>query len=355
MKFIDEAKIAIFSGKGGDGCVSFRRERNVEFGGPDGGNGGKGGDVIFIGDRNLNTLIDYKYKQHFKAKNGQPGMGKNRTGSSAEDIYIPVPLGTEIIDDETGDVLIDITKDATEYHALKGGHGGRGNASFVSSVNRTPRQSTPGGPKHEMMIGLELKVLADIGLLGFPNAGKSTFISSVSAAKPRIADYPFTTLKPHLGMVRHHKTDMLMADLPGLIAGAHAGKGLGQQFLKHVSRCSALLHLIDGMVEELPEESYEIIRNELKQYDEEFGTDLSGLPECIAITKADAAFEDDFINKAKNFTKVTGKNIHIISSPAKIGLDKVLDELSEFVNTKREAEIVEDDAEDIIIKEQSEC
>lgn len=345
MKFIDEARIALYSGKGGDGCVSFRRERCVEFGGPDGGNGGKGGDVIFIGNRNLNTLIDYKFKQHFKAKNGQPGMGKNKTGSSADDIYIPVPLGTEIIDDETSDILMDITKDGQEYLALKGGHGGRGNASFVSSVNRTPRQNTPGGAKQEMMVRLELKVLADVGLLGYPNAGKSTFISSVSAAKPRIAGYPFTTLKPHLGMVRHYKTDMLMADLPGLIAGAHAGKGLGQQFLKHVSRCSALLHLIDGMVEELPEVSYAVIRNELEEYDKEFGTKLADLPECIALTKADASFEDEIINKAKQFTKVTGKQIHVISSPAKMGIDGVLDELSSFVTAKRQAEIITEEKE----------
>jgi GTP-binding protein len=342
MKFIDEAKIEVCSGKGGDGCVSFRRERCVEFGGPDGGNGGNGGDIIFIGDRNLNTLIDYKYKQHFKAKNGQPGMGKNRTGKSADDIYIPVPLGTEIIDAETEDVLIDIIKDKTEYLALKGGHGGRGNASFVSSVNRAPRQSTPGGPKQEMIIKLELKMLADIGLLGLPNAGKSTFISSVSAAKPKIADYPFTTLKPQLGMVRHFDTDMLMADLPGLVAGAHAGKGLGQQFLKHVSRCSALLHLIDG-TEESPEVSYETIRNELEQYDKEFDTKLAELPECIALTKADATSEDEISDKAKAFNKATGKEVYIISSVAKVALQPVLDTLSAFVKNKRAQEISSDE------------
>lgn len=335
MKFIDEARIYIASGKGGDGCVSFRREKFIEFGGPDGGNGGKGGNIIFIGDRNLNTLIDYKFQQHFKAKNGQPGMGRDRTGKSADDVYIPVPLGTEIIDDETGDILADITEDKMEYLALKGGKGGRGNASFVSSVNRAPRQSTPGEPKQEMHVQMQLKVLADVGLLGLPNAGKSTFISTVSAAKPKIADYPFTTLKPNLGMVRHYKTDMLMADLPGLIEGAHVDKGLGHQFLKHVSRCSALLHLIDGMNEQDPVEAYQIIREELSAYDEEFGTELSQLPECVALTKADADTQDEFSAKAEAVSKITGGKVHIISSPTKQGIDGVLDELSEIVTANR--------------------
>lgn len=340
MKFLDEAKIYIQSGKGGDGCVSFRREKYIEFGGPDGGNGGRGGSIVFRADPSLNTLIDYRFQQHFKAKAGQSGMGRNKTGRSAEDLMIALPLGTEILDWETNDLLADLAKEGDEYLALEGGRGGRGNATFTTSVNRAPRQFTKGEPAEEMIIQLRLKILADVGLLGMPNAGKSTFLSSVSGAKPKVADYPFTTLAPQLGMVRHHGVDMVMADLPGLIQGAAQGVGLGHQFLKHTSRCAALLHLVDitGEEERTPHIAYQTIRQEVASYDADFGSNIQALPEVIALTKADAMDKETAEKIQKAFTKATKKKAILISSASRQGLADVLDALAQKVDGKRKAE-----------------
>ena len=344
MKFLDEAKIFIASGAGGNGCVSFRREKYIPKGGPDGGNGGRGGSIIFVGDPNLNTLIDFRYTQHFKAKRGQGGMGRNCAGKSAEDMIIRVPLGTEILDDETKEVLIDITEKGQQIQMLKGGNGGRGNASFVSSVNRAPRQFTAGEAKEERYVRLRLKVLADVGLLGLPNAGKSTFISSVSNAKPRIADYPFTTLHPALGMVRHYGCDMVMADLPGLIKGAAEGHGLGHRFLKHVSRCAVQLHLVDATQEDIAL-AYKTIREELKQHDEMYEMGLCDVPEVLALSKCDALTEEAIQEAKAELEKVSGKEVQILSSQSKLGVPEVLTMLKDEVETLRAERMAEMDAQ----------
>lgn len=349
MKFLDEAKIFVKSGAGGNGCVSFRRERNLPFGGPDGGNGGKGSSVIFEADRSLNTLIDFRYQQHYKGKRGGNGMGKNRTGGDSDDVIIKVPRGTEIIDCETGDVIIDITEAGQQYKILEGGKGGRGNLSYMSSTNRAPRQFTEGGEAQETEVRLRLKLLADVGLLGLPSAGKSTFVSSVSNAKPKIADYPFTTLAPALGMVRHHETDMVVADLPGLIKGASQGTGLGHRFLKHTSRCAVLLHLVDPTpFQTTPAaEAYTTLRDELKEFDDMFGTDISSLPEVLAISKGDSLRDEDIEEAKAALQEVVGdKKVHVISSHSKIGLDDVLNELAGNVKEKRAELDAAEDAED---------
>lgn len=334
MKFLDETKIHVKSGKGGDGCLSFRREKYVEFGGPDGGNGGKGGDVVFSVSSGLNTLIDYRFQQHFKAKNGQPGAGRNRSGKGGADVVIPLPPGTEVIDHISGTVLTDMKEEGQTFTLITGGKGGRGNASFATSVNQAPRQTTPGEPAQEMEILLRLKILADVGLLGLPNAGKSTFISAVSNARPKIADYPFTTLVPQLGMVRHHQTDMVMADLPGLIEGAAQGTGLGHQFLKHTSRCSALLHLID-ITQPNPEVAYATIRKELADYDADFGSTIANLPEVVALNKCDALPPEEVKEIQKALKKEIGVPVHPISAVAKMGLTPVLEGLAESVEAQR--------------------
>lgn len=331
MKFLDEATIHIQSGAGGNGCVSFRRERNVEFGGPDGGNGGTGGDVLIEGRDNLNTLIDYQFQQHFKAERGTNGSGRNMTGIGGKDIIIPVPLGTEILHiakNGTETPIGDITELGQTLSLLKGGRGGRGNLSYKSSTNQTPRQFTAGEDMQEMDILLRLKLLADVGLLGLPNAGKSTFVSAVSNARPKIADYPFTTLKPALGVVRHHQTDMVLADLPGLIAGAAQGVGLGHEFLKHVSRCRAVLHLIDSTQEDAAE-AYRTIRQEVEAYGEDYGEDIAKLPEVIALSKVDSLPLEEAEARAAALSKEIGKKVHALSSIGKVGLDAVLTDLTQ--------------------------
>jgi GTP-binding protein len=334
MKFLDEAKIYVQSGAGGDGGVSFRREKYVEFGGPDGGCGGKGGDVIIEGRQNLNTLIDYRYQQHFKAKRGGSGAGRNRTGAGGADVVLPVPLGTEVIDEESGTVLVDITEEGQRMTLLQGGRGGRGNLSYKSSTNQAPRQMTKGEPAQEMTLRFRLKLLADVGLLGLPNAGKSTFVAAVSNAKLKVADYPFTTVKPALGMVRFHGKDMVIADLPGLIKGAAAGQGLGHAFLKHISRCRVVLHLID-ITSENPAKAYRTVRAELAQYDQEFGSDLSKLPEVIALSKADA-FEAKMAEKQRNaLEKTLKKDVFLLSSHAGSGKDAILKILIETVRQEQ--------------------
>lgn len=336
MKFLDEAVVEARSGAGGAGAVSFRREKFIEFGGPDGGNGGKGGDVWVECVGNLNTLIDYRYQQVFKAKTGGHGMGRNRTGAAAADLVMRVPPGTEVIDDETGDLVVDMVELGQRHLLLEGGRGGRGNASYKTSTNQAPRQFTPGEPVKEMKVRLRLKLLADIGLLGLPNAGKSTFVAAVSRAKPKIADYAFTTLKPALGLVRRGDKEFLVADLPGLIEGAAEGAGLGHHFLKHVSRCAGVLHLVD-MTSEKPWEAYKTIRGELAAYDEEFGSELAQLPEVVALTKADLLDDEEQAVALKEFVKKTKVKPLVMTVVAGEGVDEVVAALGRLVAEKAKA------------------
>ena len=319
MQFLDEAKIYVKSGNGGAGCVSFRREANVPLGGPDGGNGGRGGHVIVRAVGNLNTLIDYRYKQHFKAKTGIHGMGRQRDGAKGADITLKMPIGTQIFSEDGETMLADLQEDGEEFILLHGGKGGIGNMHFKSSTNRAPRQSTPGGAGEDMWIRLKLKLLCDAGLLGMPNAGKSTFLSAVTRAKPKIADYPFTTLKPQLGVVYIDEQEFVMADIPGLIEGAHDGVGLGIRFLKHVERSRVLLHLIDGTEEDVVER-YRTIRHELEAYSEE----LAEKPEIVALNKCDALQEDDIAEKKALLEEASGAEVFEISAAAKMNTDQVL-------------------------------
>ena len=287
MKFLDQAKIHIQSGNGGNGCVSFRREKFVEFGGPNGGNGGKGGDIIIKCVDGLNTLIDYRYRQHFKAKNGSPGMGSDKTGRSGEDTIIEVPRGTLILEEDNEEVIADVVNKDQSLTILKGGNGGFGNAHFKSSENQTPRTANDGENGQEKWIWLRLKLIADIGLIGLPNAGKSTLISTVSEAKPKIADYPFTTLNPVLGIAKYNDNELVIADIPGLIEGAHEGKGLGDRFLGHIERCNLLLHLIDANDTDVIN-SWKTVRNEISAYSKE----LDEKKEIIVLSKSDSINEE---------------------------------------------------------------
>lgn len=326
MKFLDEAKIFLKSGDGGAGCVSFRREKFIEFGGPDGGNGGRGGDVIFEAVSNLNTLIDFRYHQHFKAEKGDHGKGENRTGSAGKPLVIKVPVGTQILAEDKKTLLADFTEENQRLILLKGGDGGFGNEHFKSSTNRAPRKSTPGWPGEELWVWLRLKLIADVGLVGLPNAGKSTFLSIVSRAKPKIADYPFTTLVPHLGVVYIHNTEFVVADVPGLIEGAHEGVGLGTRFLGHVERCKAILHLIDGTQDDVVG-AYKTIRRELELY----GADLAFKPEIVALNKCDALTDEMIQVKTKALRKVTGKDVFVSSSLSRLGVPQILERLLTYV------------------------
>ncbi|HQS48436.1 MAG TPA: GTPase ObgE, partial [Xanthobacteraceae bacterium] len=283
MKFLDLAKIYVRSGDGGAGCVSFRREKFIEFGGPNGGDGGRGGDVWVECVDGLNTLIDYRYQQHFKAKKGEHGMGANRTGAKGADVVLKVPAGTEILDDDEETVLADLTEVGQRIRLLAGGNGGFGNAQFKTSTNQAPRRANPGLEGQEKWIWLRLKLIADAGLIGLPNAGKSTFLAATTAAKPKIADYPFTTLHPGLGVVRVDDREFVLADIPGLIEGAHEGHGIGDRFLAHIERCRALLHLVDGTCEHAGK-AYKTVRAELAAY----GAGLDEKPEIVALSKIDA-------------------------------------------------------------------
>jgi GTP-binding protein len=284
MKFLDQCKIYLKSGDGGRGAMSFRREKFIEFGGPDGGDGGKGGDIVFEAVANLNTLIDYRYSQHFRAQNGRGGAGANRTGANGHDLVLRVPVGTQVLDDDRESVLADLTEPGQRVVLLRGGDGGFGNAHYKSSTNQAPRRAGPGWPGQERWVWLRLKLIADAGLVGLPNAGKSTLLSRLSHARPKIADYPFTTLHPQLGVVRiDDETEFVLADLPGLIAGASEGAGLGTRFLGHVERCAAILHLIDGTGEDIVG-AYRAIRRELAGY----GHGLADKPEVIGLNKIDA-------------------------------------------------------------------
>jgi GTP-binding protein len=317
MKFLDQAKIYISSGKGGKGCVSFRREKYIEYGGPNGGNGGKGGDIIFITDPNLNTLIDFRYQQHFKAKKGEDGRGKNQTGAGADDLIIKVPPGTEIYNDDKSVLLADLIKNNQRVTLAKGGSGGLGNSNFKSSTNQAPRRFTFGGKLEEKYLWLSLKLFADVGIIGKPNAGKSTLLSKISGATPKIANYPFTTLHPILGVLRQFDEELVIADIPGLIEGAHEGKGLGDQFLAHIERCKILLHILDCSDSNVLE-NYRTIHNELKKY----GKNLNDKKELIALSKTELMTDElkDVVNKIKN---EIGVSPIMFSSFSSDGLDEL--------------------------------
>jgi GTP-binding protein len=298
MKFLDQAKVYIRSGDGGAGCVSFRREKFIEFGGPDGGDGGRGGDVVVECAAGLNTLIDFRYQQHFKAKTGGHGMGRNRAGGRGADAVLKVPVGTQVIDEETGAMLADLTDEGQRVIVAQGGNGGFGNLHFTTSTNRAPRHANPGLSGIERTLILRLKLIADAGLIGLPNAGKSTFLAAVSAAKPKIADYPFTTLHPGLGVVKIDGRDFVLADIPGLIEGAHEGLGLGDRFLGHVERCGALIHLVDATGANAGAD-YRTIRRELAAY----GEGLDEKPEIIALSKIDAVDEDTLAKQTERLKR----------------------------------------------------
>jgi len=325
MQFIDEAKIHVQSGNGGNGASSFRREKFIPRGGPDGGDGARGGSVIFRCVKNLNTLIDFRFKQHFFAKNGESGRGRNQNGLSGENLILNVPIGTQIFNEENHELIADLMNDGEEIIIAKGGRGGLGNSNFKSSTNRAPTYAQKGEEGEKFWVRLQLKLLSDAGLLGMPNAGKSTFLSVTTRAKPKIADYPFTTLKPQLGVVYVDNKEFVLADIPGLIEGASEGKGLGDRFLKHIERCGVLLHLIDATAENIVE-NYNIIRQELAGYNEELLTK----PEIIALNKIDMIDSKDLTKKFNQLKKFVSKNhnqatqIFKISALTNDGIDEVL-------------------------------
>lgn len=333
MKFLDQAKIYTRSGHGGPGAVSFRREAHVPFGGPDGGDGGRGGDVIAHAVAGLNTLIDYRYQQHFKAQSGKPGAGRDRSGGAGQPVFLKLPVGTQILADDQETVLADLTEEGQEFILAKGGAGGKGNAFFKSSTNRAPRKSQPGEPGQEMWVWLRLKLIADAGLLGLPNAGKSTFLSTVSAARPKIADYPFTTLHPNLGVVGIDDREFVMADIPGLIEGAHRGAGLGHRFLGHVERCRVLLHLVDVTGED-PVAAWRTLRDELAAY----GGGLADKQEVLALTKIDAA-PDGYAEDVRDALQQAGAGmVTTLSSVSGTGVRDLLRHLMSTIESAREAE-----------------
>jgi len=327
MKFLDQAKIYIRSGDGGAGCVSFRREKYIEFGGPDGGDGGRGGDVWVECVNGLNTLIDYRYQQHFKAQKGTHGMGRNRTGAKGADALLKVPAGTQIFAEDGETLLADMVEVGQKVILARGGNGGFGNAYFTTSTNRAPRRANPGLEGQEQWIWLRLKLIADAGLVGLPNAGKSTFLAAVSAARPKIADYPFTTLHPGLGVVKSDDREFVMADIPGLIEGAHEGAGLGDRFLGHVERCRVLLHLVDGSGDHAGK-AYKTVRQEIEAY----GNDLSEKPEIVALSKVDALDEDTLKEQLARLRRACGKKPMLVSSASHQGVREVLRALLQVID-----------------------
>jgi len=339
VKFLDQARVEIRSGSGGHGCVSFRREKFVEFGGPDGGDGGRGGDVWAEAVDGLNTLIDYRYQQHFFAKNGQPGMGKQRTGKSAEDVVLKVPVGTEIFDEDGETLVSDLTRPGERVLLARGGNGGWGNLRFKSSTNQAPRNANPGQEGVERTLWLRLKLIADAGLVGLPNAGKSTLLAAVSNARPKVADYPFTTLHPGLGVVAIDGSEFVLADIPGLIEGAHEGKGLGDAFLAHVERCAVLLHLVDGTSATLAED-YGVIERELAAY----GAGLADKPRVLGLNKVDALDEAAADAAAAALAAASGLPVHRLSGATGRGVPEVLRALRAAIDAARAAEGVEADA-----------
>jgi len=333
MKFLDFAKVTIRSGAGGNGCVSFRREAHVEYGGPDGGNGGKGGSVWVEAVDGLNTLIDFRYQQHFFAQNGKSGMGKARSGKDGEDIVLRVPVGTEVLDADQETLVADLTRLGQRVQLAEGGNGGFGNLHFKSSTNQAPRRANSGQPEVERELWLRLKLIADVGLLGLPNAGKSTFLAATSNARPKIADYPFTTLHPNLGVVGVDGAEFVVADIPGLIAGAHEGKGIGDRFLGHVERCAVLLHLVDGTSEDVVED-YQTILNEVMEY----GGVLAEKLRITALNKVDALDEAERAEKRAALKAVTGSEVFEMSGVSQEGLREVLRALRRQITQQRDEE-----------------
>lgn len=330
MKFLDQAKVYVRSGDGGAGCVSFRREKFIEFGGPDGGDGGRGGDVWIECVDGLNTLIDYRYQQHFKAKKGDHGKGANRTGARGADIVLKVPAGTQILDEDEETVLADLTEVGQKIKLLEGGNGGFGNAQFKTSTNQAPRRANPGLEGQERWIWLRLKLIADAGLVGLPNAGKSTFLAATTAAKPKIADYPFTTLHPGLGVVRVDGREFVLADIPGLIEGAHEGVGIGDRFLGHVERCRALLHLVDGTSEHAGK-AYKVVREELAAY----GNGLDEKPEIVALSKVDALSPELLKQQKERLKRAAKKTPLLLSAQSGQGVQEALRALLGIVEEAR--------------------
>ena len=333
MKFLDQAKIYIASGHGGPGSISFRREAHVPFGGPDGGNGGRGGDVIAECTDGLNTLIDFRYQQHFKARPGEGGKGRDRSGISGKDLVLRLPLGTQVLDETNNFILADMTKIGQRVVLAKGGEGGKGNAFFKTSTNQAPRKSQPGGPLEEKWVWLRLKLIADIGLVGLPNAGKSTLLSRITAAKPKIADYPFTTLHPNLGVVNQDNKEFVIADIPGLIEGAHEGHGLGHRFLGHVERCKGLIHLIDITSKDIINDYITII-NEIDAYDK----NLSNKKQIVVLSKCDAV-ESNVINLAKRkLKKINVDKVLFISAVSGENLTNLIREIQDLIVSIEKAE-----------------
>ena len=339
MKFLDEAKVYVRSGDGGNGCVAFRREKFIEFGGPSGGNGGRGGDVIIEAVDGLNTLIDYRYQQHFKAQKGTNGMGKDRHGANGKPIVLKVPVGTQVFDEDRETLIHDFTELGEKFTLAEGGNGGFGNAHFKSSTNRAPRNANPGQPGEERWIWLRLKLIADAGLVGLPNAGKSTFLSAVSAAKPKIADYPFTTLHPQLGVVNADGREFVLADIPGLIEGAHEGAGLGDRFLGHVERCRVLLHLVDATCEHAGK-AYKIVRGELEAY----GDVLAEKTEIVALNKSDAVSPEDLKQQVARLKRASKKKPLVLSAATGEGLQEALRALVSVIDEGAAPQAVDDPA-----------
>jgi GTPase len=330
MKFLDEAKVYIRSGDGGNGCIAFRREKFIEFGGPNGGDGGRGGDVIVEAVDGLNTLIDYRYQQHVTAQNGRAGMGKDRHGANGKDVVMKVPAGTQIYEEDGETLLADLATIGEKFVLAKGGNGGFGNAHFKSSTNRAPRRANPGLPGEERTIRLRLKLIADAGIVGLPNAGKSTFLAAVSAAKPKIADYPFTTLHPQLGVVRSDTREFVLADIPGLIENAHEGAGLGDRFLGHIERCRVLLHLVDGTAEHAGE-AYKTVRHELEAY----GEGLADKPEIVALNKADALDAEQLEQQVARLKRAAKTTPLVMSAVSGAGVTEVLRALLKVIDEER--------------------
>ncbi|MFV3074609.1 GTPase ObgE [Niveispirillum fermenti] len=333
MKFLDQCKIFLKSGDGGPGAVSFRREKFIEYGGPDGGNGGRGGDVVIEAVDGLNTLIDYRYQQHFKAKRGDHGMGRSRSGGRGDDAVLRVPVGTQVLDEDQETVIADMTEVGQRVVLLRGGDGGYGNEHFKTSTNRAPRNFGPGWPGEERWVWLRLKLIADAGLLGLPNAGKSTFLAAVSRARPKIADYPFTTLVPNLGVVKAGEEEFVIADIPGLIEGAHEGHGLGTRFLGHVERTRVLLHLVDGTQEDV-QLAYRTIRRELRMY----GGGLADKKEIVVLNKVDALTEEEIEFKRTKLRRSAKKPVLVMSGAAGQGVQEVLYALLNIIKEGRAAE-----------------
>lgn len=345
--FIDTAKIYIKSGNGGNGVISFRREKYVAYGGPDGGDGGKGGDIIFIADPNMSTLMDFKYRRKYIADNGENGQGNNKYGRNAENLYIKLPIGTSIINDETGEIIADLVKSGQKAIVLRGGKGGRGNAKFATSTMKTPRFAESGEEGKELWVRLELKLLADVGLVGFPNAGKSTLLAACTRAKPKIANYPFTTLTPNLGVVEHKGKSFVMADIPGLIEGAHRGEGLGYDFLRHIERTKLILHIVDisGADGNNPVSNFEKINNELALYSEK----LTKIPQIVVANKIDIEGAQENCKIFTEALSLKGLEVFKISAVTGEGIEPLLDKVIELLDRMKEE--INPDVEDVIIYE----